>query len=630
MIGGELLVQLGDGLFTLAWLLLIVYALLGKPLFAVLGTVAVLAHLGAGLRLEVIFAASIAEIVDQALFVTIPLFVLAGTLLAESQAPARLVGLARALLGWLPGGLAIVATVCCAFFTAVTGASGVTIVALGGLLYPVLSKDNYPERFSIGLLTTGGSLGLLFVPSLPIIVYGLIAGVDIDTLFLAGIVPGLLLVLVLAGYSVLVGHRRGVPTRTPPWREPRELLRALRSAAWEAPIPLLIILGIYTGQVTAIEASAVTALYCLFVEVVVYRDIRLRELPFVMRRTAELVGAIMLILAMAMGVKNYLIDAEVPQQILAAMSTHIDSRVTFLLVLNVFLLIVGCLLDIFSAILVVVPLVAPLAVQFGVDPVHLGILFLTNLEIGYLTPPVGINLFLGSLRFGRPVLSVARAVIPFLLLLVACLATITYVPVLSTALVDLVRGAPEAEAADYVRSDGLRVRYEQWVGRDGRAVEHGRFESFYANGQKKEEGWYRYGNRHTLAEREGEPDRVWTTYDADGQRRSEGPYRFGRKHGQWRTWYPDGTLESEGTYASGKKHGRWRVWYEDGQLSEEGTYAEGLQHGHWVYWYGDDQKESEGEYVRDKPHGVWRNWDEDGERLPDRHWRHGVEAAPPG
>lgn len=428
MIGQDIYFTLGPAALLILGVAVAVYALLGKPLFAVIGSAAVLLYLSADLDLVGIFT-EMAKIVDQPIFVTIPLFVFAGTLLAESGAPARLVNLDRAIFGWMPGGLAIVATVSCALFTAFTGASGVTIVALGGLLYPMLLGEKYPEKFSLGVLTTGGSLGLLFPPSLPIIVYGLVAGVDIDRLFVAGLIPGMLLVLAIGGYSAVIGSVRSVPTHG---FALANAARALVRAMPELPIPVIIIGGIYSGLITAIEAAAATAFYVLVVEVVVYRDVKLAALPGVMRRTAELVGAIMVILGMAYGLSNFLVDQEVPQQILEAMKVRITSPLTFLLVLNLFLLIVGCLLDIFSATLVVVPLIAPLAVEYGVDPVHLGIVFLTNLEIGYLTPPVGMNLFLSSLRFRKRIVDVVRSVLPFLALLLVCLAVITYVPALST------------------------------------------------------------------------------------------------------------------------------------------------------------------------------------------------------
>jgi tripartite ATP-independent transporter DctM subunit len=430
VIGGEAFLDFGAGTIAALAVVVGILALLGEPLFAVIGSAAILFYLSGDDPLDLIgIFTEVARIVETPLFVSIPLFVLAGTVLAESRAPQRLVDLDRALFGWMPGGLAITATVACAFFTAFTGASGVTIIALGGLLYPVLVAEKYPERFSLGLLTTGGSLGLLFPPSLPVIVYGIVGKVDTDRLFLAGVVPGLLLVGAISLYSVGVGVRRRVPRHA---FSVRTAARAFLRAAPELPIPVIIVGGIYSGLITAIEAAAATAFYVLLVEVAIYRDVRARDLPGIMRKTAELVGALVVILGMAMGLANYLVDHEVPQEILAAMKSRITSPISFLLVLNAFLLIVGCLLDVFSATLVVVPLIAPLAARYDIDPFHLGVIFLTNLEIGYLTPPVGINLFLASLRFGKPVFEIARASMPYLLLLLGCLALITYVPWLST------------------------------------------------------------------------------------------------------------------------------------------------------------------------------------------------------
>ncbi len=438
MIAGEPFVTLGPAAIWLIALAIAVYALFGKPLFAVMGSVAILfylTHEDGPLDLTLMFT-QMAQIVDQPIFVTIPLFVLAGMVLAESHAPVRLVNLDRALFGWMPGGLAIVATISCAFFTAFTGASGVTIVALGGLLYPMLKSERYPEGFSLGLLTTGGSLGLLFPPSLPIIVYGLVAKVDIDRLFIAGILPGILLVVAISTACVVTGVRANVPRH--PFDGPAAL-RAFKAAAFEIPIPLIVVTGIYGGFITAIEAAAVVAFYTLVVEVGIYRDVKIAQLPSIMRKTAELVGAIVVILGMALALSNYFVDAEIPQKILRAMEARITSPLAFLLVLNVFLLIVGCLLVIFSATLVVVPLVAPFAARFGIDPSHLGIIFLTNLEIGFLTPPVGVNLVLSSLRFRKPIVEVTRVSLPFIGILLVCLAIITYVPWLSTVLVAILK-----------------------------------------------------------------------------------------------------------------------------------------------------------------------------------------------
>jgi tripartite ATP-independent transporter DctM subunit len=338
---------------------------------------------------------------------------------------------------FFPGGLSVVALVACAIFTAFTGASGVTIIAMGGLLFPALLKEGYSKKFSLGLLTASGSLGLLFPPSLPLIIYGYVASVNVDDLFLAGLLPGILLVVVLAVYGLYQGKREGIK------REKfslRNILGAMRGAAWELPLPIIILGGIYGGFITVMEAAAITALYAFVVEVFVYRDIALGKLPKIIAESMTLVGGILIILSCAIALTNYLIDAEVPLQILEWMQTYISSKYTFLLILNVFLLVVGCLMDIFSALIVVVPLIVPVAMGFDVHPVHLGIIFLANLEIGYLTPPVGLNLFISSYRFNQPVVSLYVASIPYLLLLLVGLLIITYFPWLSLFLVNLFGG----------------------------------------------------------------------------------------------------------------------------------------------------------------------------------------------
>lgn len=357
---------------------------------------------------------------------TIPLFTFAGYVLAESKAPVRLLRLSQALLGWLPGGVAIVCLFVCAFFTAFTGASGVTIIALGGLLYPILIQEGYSEKFSLGLITTCGSLGLLFPPSLPIILYGIIAKVDIDQLFLAGLIPGFVLMLILGGYAVIKSPKIDRKTHEFSFSEIRS---ALWDARYELPLPVFVLGGIYGGFLTATEASALSAFYVLIVNCFFTRDLSLgRDVPKVIVESLTLVGAILLILCCALGLTNYLVDEEIPMKILEAMKTFITNKYLFLFVLNIFLLIVGCLMDIFSAIIVVVPLILPIAEQFGVNPLHLAIIFLTNLEIGYITPPVGINLFISSFRFNRPVLELYKVSIPYLLLMLFALIIITYIP----------------------------------------------------------------------------------------------------------------------------------------------------------------------------------------------------------
>ncbi len=412
---------------------LILLALFGMPLFTVLGTIALVLFWQAGIDITAV-GISMYTLAHSPLLVAIPLFTFAGYLFAHSKAPDRLVTLSRALF---PGGLAVVALASCAVFTAFTGASGVTIIAMGGLLLPALTMDGYNRRFNLGLLTAGGSLGLLFPPSLPLILYGYVASVSIDKLFLAGLLPGLFLVLVLSVYGVWQGRKDGVVRQkvsaTAAWT-------ALRGAAWEAPLPVLVLGGIYSGVITVMEAAALTAGYVLIVEVFIYKDIKLREIPSIVGESMTLVGGILIILACALGLTNYLVDAEVPMLLLDWMQQYIDSKYTFLLLLNIFLLVVGCLMDIFSALIVVVPLIVPVALGFGVDPVHLGIIFLTNLEIGYITPPVGLNLFISSYRFKEPVVSLYLASLPFLLLLLGALLVITYIPAISLFLVNLVGG----------------------------------------------------------------------------------------------------------------------------------------------------------------------------------------------
>jgi tripartite ATP-independent transporter DctM subunit len=415
-------------------LLLILLATLGTPLFAVLGGLAWLLFRTAEIDTSAIMI-ELYRLAHSPTLVTIPLFTFTGTVLAASHAPQRLVRCAQALIGWLPGGLALVALLSCAFFTAFTGASGVTIVALGGLLLPVLLQENYPENFSVGLLTTCGSLGLLFPPSLPLILYGLVAHTPIDLLFLAGIVPGFLLLALLSLFSVRQARQYRVPVHHSSWTEVRQ---ALWDAKWELALPLLILTGIYGGFVTVSEAAVVTAAYSLVVTIGIHHDLHLwRDVPRLMSQSIVLVGAILIILGMALGLTSYLIDAQIPMLVLTAMQRYINNRLVFLLALNVLLLLVGCLMDIFSAIIVVVPLITPIAAQFDVHPLHLGIIFLTNLEIGYSTPPVGLNLFLGSLRFERPITQLYRASWPFLLVLLLALLLITYLPELSLGLVRL-------------------------------------------------------------------------------------------------------------------------------------------------------------------------------------------------
>jgi len=364
--------------------------------------------------------------------VAIPLFTFAGYLLSESGAPKRLIRLSNALLGWLPGGLSIIALVTCAVFTALTGATGLTIIALGGILLPAMMRGRYSENFSMGLLTTSGTLGLLFPPSLPLIIYAIVAKVRIDHLFIAGILPGILLVVLLSAFSMYRSVRTDVPKTKFKFNE---VGIAIRESLWELPLPVVVLGGIYSGYFAVSEAAAITAVYVLLAEVVIYRDIRLRQLPEIMKKSMVLVGVILIILGAAMGLTNYLIDAEIPMQLLDFFKAHIENPILFLVVLNIFLLAVGCTMGIFSALVVVVPLFTPLAEAYGIDPIHLGIIFLANLEIGASIPPLGINLFIASMRFDKPVLQLYVASLPFIAILLLALAIITYLPWLSLVLI---------------------------------------------------------------------------------------------------------------------------------------------------------------------------------------------------
>jgi len=411
-------------------LLLLLFTLFGTPLFVIISAIALLAFHFAGIEMSAVII-ELNRLASQPVLLAIPLFTFAGYLLAESNTPKRLINLSRALFDWLPGGLAIVTLVSCAVFTAFTGASGVTIIALGGLLYPVLLKEKYPEKFSLGMLTVSGNLGLLFPPSLPIILYGLVSQTSIDKLFLAGIIPGILMVTALSIYSIFFVKKLNLK-KIKETAEALSIRQALLQAGWELPLPFIILGGIYGGFFTATEAAAVTAFYVLIVEVFVYQDISIKkDLTRVVRESMSLVGGILVILGAALGLANYMIDADIAGKILALMQTFITSKFWFLLVLNIFLLIVGALMDIFSAIMVVVPIIIPLAKNFGVDPVHLGVIFLANLGIGYSTPPVGMNLFIASFRFNKPVVKLYLAALPFLAILLITLALITYWPDLS-------------------------------------------------------------------------------------------------------------------------------------------------------------------------------------------------------
>ena len=420
----------------LAGLLFLLLALLGAPLFTIIAASAMLAFHRAEIDLSVV-AIEFYRIAEMPVLLAIPLFTFAGYLLSESSAPQRLVRLTRALLGWMPGGLAIVSLVACALFTAFTGASGVTIVALGALLYPALTQAGYKDNFALGLVTTSGSLGLLFAPALPLILYAVIAqqlgagqSVSVDAMFLAGILPGLLMLVLLVAWSIWTSHKQ--PLTTFSWIE---AVAALREAMWELPLPFVVLGGVYSGYFAISEAAAVTACYVLIVEVLIKREITLKRLPAVMRESMILVGGILVILGVSLASTNYMIDAEIPTRLFEAIQQLVSSKLTFLMLLNLFLLVLGTMLDIFSALVLMVPLLLPVALGYGIDPVHLGIIFLANMQIGYFTPPVGMNLFIASYRFKKPVMQLYRATLPWFIILLSAVLIITYWPWLSLGLV---------------------------------------------------------------------------------------------------------------------------------------------------------------------------------------------------
>ena len=427
-------------IYSIILILLALLAILGAPLFTVILAVTMLGFYMAGVDLSVI-AIEIYRLADTPLLMALPLFTFAGYLMGQSQTSQRLVRLTRVFIGWMPGGLAIVALVACALFTAFTGASGITLVALGALLYPALLQDGYREKFSLGLVTTSGSLGLLFPPSLPLILYGVIVqqmsmgqSFSIDDLFLAGLLPGLLMVLLLSVWSLWTQRTLSV---TVDRFSGKEALSALREAAWEIPLPLFLLAGIYGGFLAISEAAAVTAMYVLVVEVFVYKEIKISRLPGYMRDSMVMVGGILLILAVSLAFTNFLIDAQIPMKLFDLIQTHIGSKIVFLILLNVLLLLLGAVLDIFSALVIMVPLILPVALSYGISPVHLGIIFLANMQIGYFTPPVGMNLFIASYRFEKPVAEIYKATIPFMIVLLVAVMCITYWPDLSLALLDL-------------------------------------------------------------------------------------------------------------------------------------------------------------------------------------------------
>ncbi|MFH1851735.1 MAG: TRAP transporter large permease subunit [Candidatus Neomarinimicrobiota bacterium] len=404
--------------------------LFGAPIFIGLGGAAVILFWNSYVPLSAIPAETYRIVVSPTL-PTIPLFTLAGYILAEGGASKRMLKLFRTWFGWIPGGTPVVVVILCGFFTALTGGSGVTILALGGILVPLLIKEGYSRIFAIGLVTVAGSLGLLFPPSLPAIIYGVTAGVSVKSMFVAGVVPGIVLVVAVSAWAIRRGKIDHIKHR--PFKV-RDAVAALRETKWEAVIPVGILFGIFGGFTTLVETAALTAVYVLIVEVFIYKDLSLQKIPKIVVDCATLIGGVLIILGVAMGLTSYLVDAQIPMLLLDMVKTLVASKYVFLIMLNIFLLLVGCLMDIFSAIIVVVPLIAPLGIYFGIDPVHLGIIFIANLELGFLTPPVGMNLFLSAYRFDESMPVIYKATLPFFLIRFVIVLAITYLPFLSLGL----------------------------------------------------------------------------------------------------------------------------------------------------------------------------------------------------
>jgi tripartite ATP-independent transporter DctM subunit len=431
--------NLCDDYYYFTWLvripltiLLFAAALTGAPLFVVIGGLCLLLLHSSGGEMDSV-AADIYSSLTNSNIIAIPLFTIVGFFLSESRAGERLVNVFRGLFSWLPGGIILVTVIICAFFTSFTGASGVTILALGGILYTILSEHlKYPEKFSIGLMTSVGSIGLLFPPSLPLILVGTVTMTNIRHLFLGGIIPGIVLVVAMIIFGVIVSIRVKIPVEK---FDGRKVLFSLKESALEILLPILLLTGYFTGILNLTQIGAAAVIYIFIVEVIIHRDIKFSDIKRVFLKAVPIIGGVLSILAVAKALSYYVVFTQAPANVASWLHDAISSKIVFLLLLNVFLLIVGCIMDIFSAILVVLPLIVPLSQAYGIDPVHLGIIFVVNLEVGYLTPPVGLNLFLASYRFKRSVLDTCRFVFPFLLVQLAVLFVVTYLPSLSTVLV---------------------------------------------------------------------------------------------------------------------------------------------------------------------------------------------------
>lgn len=411
----------------LGFLIIMFSIIKGAPIFIGLGGLAVLFFWYDFTPIAAIPAEAYRIVVSPTL-PTIPLFTFAGYLLAESNTSERLVKVFRTTFGWIPGGTPVVIVFLCGFFSALTGGSGVTILALGGLLVPLLIKEGYSKSFSIGLITVSGAIGLLFPPSLPVIIYGITAGISIKNIFIAGLIPGFILIALVSSWAIFQGKNQNVIRNS---FNLKKSLTVCWETKWELIIPVMILMGIFGGYSTLVETASITVLYILFIEIFILKDLNVEDLPKIIRECSSLIGGVLIILGIAMGLTSYLIDAQIPLILLEKAKILIKSKLLFLLLLNVFLLIVGCLMDIFSAIIVIVPLIAPLGIHFGIDPIHLAIIIIANLELGFLTPPVGMNLFLAAYRFNEDMPTIYKATLPFFLVKLFVVILITYLPFLT-------------------------------------------------------------------------------------------------------------------------------------------------------------------------------------------------------
>jgi tripartite ATP-independent transporter DctM subunit len=407
------------------------------PIFTAIGGMALLLFWADGTPISAVPGEAY-RLSTSAALPAIPLFTLGGYLLAEGGSSRRLVRLFTALVGWLPGGVAIATTIVLAFFTPLTGASGITILSMGGLLLPVLVKARYPETTSIGLVTVSGSIGLLLPPSLPVILYAFYADLMLEELFIGGIIPGIMLIVAVAGWGAFRGVSSGAERTA---FNAREAAAAVWTAKWELLLPVILLGGIFGGYTTLVEAAALIVVYTIVIECFVFRDLSVRrDLPRVFVESATLVGGFMIILGVALGLTSYFVLAQIPMHLLDWVQLHIESPLLFLLALNILLIIAGALMDIYSAILVIVPLITPMAAVYGIDPVHLGIVFLANMELGYLMPPMGENLFLSAYRFDQPLTRIYRSTLPYVVILLIVVLLITYIPALTLWPVNWWRG----------------------------------------------------------------------------------------------------------------------------------------------------------------------------------------------